>query len=53
MRIVLRVIDAIRDEVGPDYLVGMNLQGHDFSPGGLDVSDAQQIAQVHRRDRQD
>jgi NAD(P)-dependent dehydrogenase (short-subunit alcohol dehydrogenase family) len=46
MRIVLRVIDAIRDEVGPDYLVGMNLQGHDFSPGGLDVSDAQQIAQV-------
>ena len=46
MRIVLHVIDAIRDEVGPDYLVGMNLQGHDFSPGGLDVSDAQQIAQV-------
>ena len=24
----------------------MNLQGHDFSPGGLEVSDAQQIAQV-------
>src|SRR6476660_5099744 len=46
MRIVLRVIDAVRAEVGPDYLVGMNLQGHDFSPGGLEVSDAQQIAQV-------
>lgn len=44
MRIVLRVIDAVRDEVGPDYLVGMNLQGHDFSPGGLEVGDAQQIA---------
>jgi 2,4-dienoyl-CoA reductase-like NADH-dependent reductase (Old Yellow Enzyme family) len=46
IRIVLRVIDAVRAEVGPDFLVGMNLQGHDFSPGGLEVTDAQQIAQV-------
>ncbi|MCW2513818.1 MAG: hypothetical protein JWR11_2860 [Mycobacterium sp.] len=46
IRIVLRVIDAVRAEVGPDFLVGMNLQGHDFSPGGLQVTDAQQIAQV-------
>jgi 2,4-dienoyl-CoA reductase-like NADH-dependent reductase (Old Yellow Enzyme family) len=46
MRVVLRVIEAVRDEVGPDFLVGMNLQGHDFSPGGLEVSDAQQIAQA-------
>ncbi len=46
MRIVLRVIDAIRDEVGPDFLLGINLQGHDFSPGGLEVTDAQQIAQA-------
>jgi 2,4-dienoyl-CoA reductase-like NADH-dependent reductase (Old Yellow Enzyme family) len=46
MRIVLRVIDAVRAEVGPDFLVGMNLQGHDFSPAGLEVGDAQQIAQA-------
>ncbi len=46
MRIVMRVIDAVRDEVGPDFLVGINLQGHDFSPGGLEVGDAQQIAQA-------
>jgi 2,4-dienoyl-CoA reductase-like NADH-dependent reductase (Old Yellow Enzyme family) len=46
MRIVLRVIDAVRNEVGPDFLVGMNLQGHDFSPRGLETSDAQQIAQA-------
>jgi hypothetical protein len=32
--------------VGQDFLVGMNLQGHDFSPGGLEVTDAQQIAQA-------
>ena len=46
MRIVIRVIDAVRREVGADFLVGMNLQGHDFSPGGLEVTDAQQIAQA-------
>jgi 2,4-dienoyl-CoA reductase-like NADH-dependent reductase (Old Yellow Enzyme family) len=46
MRIVLRVIDAVRTEVGPEYLVGINLQGHDFSPGGLEASDAQAIARA-------
>jgi 2,4-dienoyl-CoA reductase-like NADH-dependent reductase (Old Yellow Enzyme family) len=44
MRIVLETIGAVRAEVGPDYLVGINLQGHDYSPGGLKTSDAQQIA---------
>jgi 2,4-dienoyl-CoA reductase-like NADH-dependent reductase (Old Yellow Enzyme family) len=44
MRIVLRVIDAVREETGPDFLIGMNLQGHDFSPRGLEIPDAQQIA---------
>jgi 2,4-dienoyl-CoA reductase-like NADH-dependent reductase (Old Yellow Enzyme family) len=46
MRIVLQAIAAVRAEVGPDYLVGMNLQGHDYSPGGLVPSDAQQIARA-------
>jgi mycofactocin system FadH/OYE family oxidoreductase 2 len=46
VRIVLRVIEAIRDEVGPDYLVGINLQGHDFSPHGLEAEDAQAIAKA-------
>jgi 2,4-dienoyl-CoA reductase-like NADH-dependent reductase (Old Yellow Enzyme family) len=46
VRIVVRVIDAIRAEVGADYLVGINLQGHDFSPGGLDARDAQAIART-------
>jgi 2,4-dienoyl-CoA reductase-like NADH-dependent reductase (Old Yellow Enzyme family) len=44
MRIVTRVIAAIRAEVGDDYLVGINLQGHDYSPHGLESSDAQLIA---------
>ncbi|MFC9553046.1 FAD-dependent oxidoreductase [Rhodococcus sp. NPDC056960] len=44
MRFLLRVIEAVREEVGPDYLVGMNLQGSDFSPGGLEIDDAKKIA---------
>lgn len=44
MRIVLRTVQAVRDEVGPDYLLGINLQGHDFSPRGLEPGDAQKIA---------
>jgi 2,4-dienoyl-CoA reductase-like NADH-dependent reductase (Old Yellow Enzyme family) len=46
IRIVARVIDAIRAEVGPEYLVGLNLQGHDFSPGGLEAEDAREIARA-------
>ena len=49
VRIVLRVIEAVRDEVGPDYLLGINLQGHDFSPHGLEAQDAQQIAKTIER----
>jgi 2,4-dienoyl-CoA reductase-like NADH-dependent reductase (Old Yellow Enzyme family) len=46
LRIVERVVHAVREEVGADYLVGINLQGHDFSPGGLEVADAQAIARA-------
>lgn len=43
-RILLRALHAVRQEVGPDFLVGMNIQGDDFSPGGLGVSDCREIA---------
>lgn len=46
VRIVAQVIEAVRAEVGSDYLVGINLQGHDFSPGGLVAEDAQEIARA-------
>jgi 2,4-dienoyl-CoA reductase-like NADH-dependent reductase (Old Yellow Enzyme family) len=46
VRIVLRTIAAVREEVGPDFLVGINLQGHDFSPRGLEPADAQAIARA-------
>ena len=44
MRIMLRVIEAVRAEVGSEYVVGINLQGRDYSPHGLEPSDAQEIA---------
>ncbi len=44
VRFARRALEAVRDAVGRDYLVGMNMQGHDFSPGGLEVEDAQEIA---------
>ncbi|MFZ1996007.1 MAG: FAD-dependent oxidoreductase [Solirubrobacteraceae bacterium] len=45
MRLPLRVLAAVREEVGPDYVVGMQINGHDFSPGGIELADAQEIAQ--------
>jgi 2,4-dienoyl-CoA reductase-like NADH-dependent reductase (Old Yellow Enzyme family) len=44
-RLPLRVVHAVRERVGSDYIVGMQINGHDFSPGGLELSDAQVIAQ--------
>jgi 2,4-dienoyl-CoA reductase-like NADH-dependent reductase (Old Yellow Enzyme family) len=44
MRIVLRTVAAVRAEVGDDCLVGINLQGHDYSPDGLEPADARRIA---------
>jgi mycofactocin system FadH/OYE family oxidoreductase 2 len=45
-RIVIQALRAVREAVGPDYLVGMNMQGHDFSPGGLEVAECQEIARL-------
>lgn len=45
-RFARRALEAVRDAVGRDYLVGMNMQGHDFSPGGLEVEDAKEIARL-------
>jgi mycofactocin system FadH/OYE family oxidoreductase 2 len=44
LRLPLRVLHAVRAAVGPDFVVGMNLQGDDFSPGGLEIADAQECA---------
>jgi mycofactocin system FadH/OYE family oxidoreductase 2 len=44
MRIVLRVIDAVRAAVGRDFVVGIQVQGHDYSPDGIELTEAKEMA---------
>jgi len=44
MRIVFEVIDAIREKVGQDFVVGVKLPGDHFVPGGLTFEDNKEIA---------
>ena len=46
MRIVYEVIDSVRNAVGDDYLVGMQLNGDDLVAGGLTMEDYQEIARL-------
>jgi len=36
LRFGMRVIDAVRDRVGPDFIVGIRVTGDDFTERGLD-----------------
>jgi 2,4-dienoyl-CoA reductase-like NADH-dependent reductase (Old Yellow Enzyme family) len=44
IRIVLEVVRAVRDAVGPDFTVGLQLSGADYAPGGLTAEDYVEIA---------
>lgn len=44
IRLAVRVIDAVRRAVGEDFVVGLQVQGHDYSPDGIEVAEAQAIA---------
>ncbi|WP_319409385.1 FAD-dependent oxidoreductase [uncultured Desulfosarcina sp.] len=46
MRIVYDVIDAIRRNVGDDYILGIQINGDDLTPGGLDVEDWQEVGRL-------
>ncbi len=46
LRLLLRALDAVRQAVGPDFLVGMNMQGDDFSPGGLELDEGVEMARA-------
>jgi mycofactocin system FadH/OYE family oxidoreductase 2 len=43
-RFLIRLYEAIRKTVGSSLCVGLKLVGDEFTPGGLEVSDIQQIA---------
>ncbi|MBZ6078198.1 FAD-dependent oxidoreductase [Microvirga puerhi] len=44
MRIVVEAIEAIRSRVGSSFIVGIRMNGQDYAPGGLTVSETSEIA---------
>jgi N,N-dimethylglycine/sarcosine dehydrogenase len=47
MRFGLEVLKAVREEVGPDFVVGMRICGDEFHPDGLTHDDMKQIAKFY------
>lgn len=47
MRFGLEVLKAVREEVGPDFVVGMRICGDEFHPDGLTHDDMKQIAKYY------
>lgn len=46
MRLTLQVLEAVREAVGPDMIVGMRVTGDELTKGGLDADECVQIAQT-------
>ncbi|CAM4269262.1 dimethylglycine demethylation protein DgcA [Pluralibacter gergoviae] len=44
MRFGMEVLKAVREAVGPDFVVGMRITGDEFHPDGLSHEDMRQIA---------
>ncbi|WP_407334188.1 NAD(P)-binding protein [Enterovibrio sp. 27052020O] len=44
MRFGVEVLKAVREEVGPDFAVGIRMTGDEFHPDGLDQDDMKEIA---------
>ena len=45
LRLSLRVIEAVREAVGPEFIVGMRLTGDELAEGGLEAGECIEIAQ--------
>lgn len=44
LRIVYEVLDAVRDRVGDEFVVGLQVNATDAAPGGMDVDGYQEVA---------
>lgn len=44
-RLLLEIIQSVRDRVGEDFIVGVKLNSADFQKGGFDVGDATQVVE--------
>ncbi len=47
MRFGMEVLKAVREEVGPDFVVGLRICGDEFHPDGLTHDDMKQIAKYY------
>ncbi|MBS9716468.1 FAD-dependent oxidoreductase [Pseudohalocynthiibacter aestuariivivens] len=45
MRLTLQVIEAVRDAVGSDFILGMRVTGDELAKGGLEAEECVEIAQ--------
>lgn len=46
MRLILQVVEAVREAVGSDFIVGVRATGDELINGGLDADDCVEIAKV-------
>nr|WP_241482242.1 NADH:flavin oxidoreductase [Leisingera sp. ANG-Vp] len=46
MRLTLQVLDAVRAEVGPDFLLSMRITGDELTSGGLSAADCAAAARM-------
>ncbi|NHN49125.1 FAD-dependent oxidoreductase [Halostella sp. JP-L12] len=44
LRVVRETLDATRDRVGDDFVVGLQVNAKDFAPGGMDVDEYAEVA---------
>lgn len=44
LRIVRETLDATRERVGEEFVVGLQINAKDFAPGGMDVDEYQEVA---------
>ncbi len=44
LRVVRETLDATRERVGDDFVVGLQINAKDFAPGGMDVDEYTEVA---------
>ena len=44
LRLTLQVVEAVRDAVGPDLILGLRITGDELAPGGLSAEDCVAVA---------
>jgi len=45
MRFAVEIISTIREKAGPDFVIGLRLGMHEFTPGGIDVESSRLAVQ--------